>query len=84
MTLTVKLRPEVERRLALHCRAQRLAKSEVVARLIEGYLGAQRVRATPYELARRLNLVGAQRRAPAAARDHASYLKAGLRARRAA
>lgn len=56
----------------------------MVARLIEGYLGAQRVRATPYELARRLNLVGAQRRAPAAARDHASYLKAGFRARRAA
>ncbi|MGQ0569690.1 MAG: hypothetical protein ACT4P5_09200 [Armatimonadota bacterium] len=82
MTLTVKLRPELEQQLALHCRAHRLAKSEVVARLIEGYLGAQR--ATPYELARRLKLVGAQRRAPAAARDHASYLKARLRARRVA
>lgn len=84
MTLTVKLPPEIEQQLALHCRAHRLTKSEVVTRLVEGYLGAQKARGTPYAIARRLKLVGAQRSAPAPGRDHAAYLKSRLRARRAA
>ena len=84
MTLTVKLRPDVEQRLDLHCRTHRVTKSEVVTRLIETYLSAQRARGTPYALARRLGLVGAQDCAAAAGRDHAAHLKASLRARRAA
>ena len=80
MTLTVKLDKDVERQLELHCRKRRITKSEVVSKLIETYLHTQAQRPSPYELARKLKLVGAQRVAPAAARDHARYLKGKLRA----
>jgi len=80
-TLTVKLDKDVERELELHCRRRRVTKSEVVLKLIQTYLQAQAQRSSPYELAEKLNLVGAQRTARAAARDHARYLKEKLRAR---
>ena len=83
MTLTVKLDKDVERQLDLHCRIKRVTKSAVVSTLIENYLVAQANRPSPYELARKLKLVGAQRQAAAPGREHSRFLKEKLRARRA-
>ena len=81
MTLTVKLDKDVERQLDLYCRIRRITKSEVVSKLIETYLRTQAQLPSPYELAEKLNLVGAQREAPASGRDHSRFLKEKLRAR---
>ena len=83
MTLTVKLDKDLERQLDLHCRIKRLTKSAVVSTLIENYLVTHAMRPSPYELARTLKLVGAQRQAPAAGREHSRFLKKKLGARRA-
>ena len=83
MTLTVKLDKDVERQLDLHCRMKRVTKSAVVSTLIKNDLVAQANRPSPYELARKLKLVGAQRQAPARGREHARFLKDKLRVRRA-
>ena len=82
MTLTVKLDKDVERQLDLHCRIKRITKSAVVSTLIETYLVAQASRPSPYDLARKLKLVGAQRQAAASGREHSRFLKEKLRARR--
>ena len=82
MTLTVKLDKDMERQLDLHCRIKRVTKSAVVSTLIANYLFTQAKRPSPYELARKLKLVGAQRQAPAPGRDHSRFLKAKVRARR--
>jgi len=83
MALTVKLDKDIERHLDLHCRAQSVTKSEVVSKLIENYLKTQARRLSPYELAEKMKLVGAQRTAPAAGKDHSRHLRKKLRARRA-
>jgi len=82
MTLTVKLDKDVQRQLDLHCRMKRVTKSQVVSKLIANYLLAQARGPSPYELAEKLKLVGAQRGAPASGAEHSRFLKEKLRARR--
>ena len=82
MTLTVKLNKDMQRRFDLHCRINRVSKSQVVSKLIENYLLAQARRPSPFELAEKLKLIGAQRRAPASGAEHSRFLKEKLRARR--
>ena len=81
MTLTVRLDPEIEREFAAVCRLRRTSKSAVVTELIRGYVHAKAPAKSPYELAEELGLVGCMEHAPAAARNHSSYIKNKLRSK---
>ena len=79
MTLTVRLDPELEREFAAACRIKGTTKSKVVTELIRNYVKAKVTAMSPFELAEAMGLIGCQERAPAAGRDHSSYLRAKLR-----
>lgn len=85
MTLTVKLPPELERDLTLHCETEGLTKSEVVTRLVKQYLDLQRPIKTAHELAVKHGLIGCFKSGRTdIARRHSQIIKAKLRAKRAA
>lgn len=60
MTLTVRLKPDLEARLTRLCERRRVTKSAVVERLIREYV-AQEPEASSYEVAVKLGIVGAGR-----------------------
>lgn len=82
MTLTVRLDPDLEKEFAAACRLKRTTKSAAVAEMIRAYVRGQSPTKTAFELAEEMGLVGCVTRAPAAGRNHSSYLKAKLRAGR--
>ncbi|MGH8673515.1 MAG: hypothetical protein ACREVG_04320 [Burkholderiales bacterium] len=60
MTLTVRLDPGLQQQLESYCRRRRLTKSQVITRLLhEHFAGGAGGQRSPYELARKLGLVGA-------------------------
>lgn len=79
MTLTVRLDPAIEREFAATCRLRRTTKSAVVSELIRGYVQARSPAKSAYELAEEIGLVGCMEHAPAAGRDHSSFLKSKMR-----
>lgn len=79
MTLTVRLDPDLEREFAATCRIKGATKSTVVTELIRSYVQAKAPAMSPFELAQAMGLVGCQEHAPAAGRDHSSYLREKLR-----
>ena len=75
MTLTVRLEPELERKLDAVCKRRRVTKSTVVTGLIEEFL-AREPEANSYEVAVRLGVLGADTTAPT---DTAATAKKALR-----
>ena len=60
MTLTVRLDPQLEKRLETYCLKRRQTKTEVLTRLLREHLSADDADTkTPFELARQFRLVGA-------------------------
>jgi hypothetical protein len=57
MTLTVRLKPDLEARLAKLCGRRRVTKSEVVEKLIREYV-AREPEVSSYEVAAKLGIVG--------------------------
>lgn len=57
MTLTVRLKPDLEARLAKLCERRRVTKSEVVEKLIREYV-AREPEVSSYEVAAKLGIVG--------------------------
>jgi hypothetical protein len=57
MTLTVRLDPEIERRLDAVCRKRRTTKSAVVSSLVREFL-AREPQASSYDVAQKLGLIG--------------------------
>lgn len=60
MTLTVRLKPELEARLAELCERRRVTKSEVVEGLIREYV-AREPEISSYQVAAKLGIVGVGR-----------------------
>ncbi|MCC7486675.1 MAG: hypothetical protein IT529_17015 [Burkholderiales bacterium] len=58
MTLTVRLEPELERRLEAACKRRRTTKSEVVSGLVREFV-AREPEVSSYEVAARLGVIGA-------------------------
>ena len=81
MTLTVRLDPKLEREFVELCGLKRATKSAIVSDLIREYVLAEAPQRSPFELAEAMGLVGRQKNAPAAGRDHSVYLKARIRKR---
>jgi len=61
MTLTVRPKPDLERKLEAVCKRKRATKSTVVAGLIEAFV-AREPEASSYEIAARLGVIGSKRR----------------------
>jgi hypothetical protein len=57
MTLTVRLKPDLERKLEAACKRKRATKSTVVAGLIEAFV-AREPEASSYQVAARLGVIG--------------------------
>jgi len=57
MTLTVRLEPELERKLEAACKRRRATKSEVVTGLIQEFV-AREPELSSYEVAARLGVIG--------------------------
>jgi hypothetical protein len=57
MTLTVRLDPELERRLESACKRRRTTKSAVVTSLVQEFV-AREPEASAYEVAEKLGLIG--------------------------
>jgi hypothetical protein len=57
VTLTVRLDPEIERRLEAVCKKRRTTKSAVVSDLVREFL-AREPQASSYEIAARLGVIG--------------------------
>lgn len=82
MTLTVKLPESLERDLDVHCKLHRTTKTEVVTKLIEQYLSLQQPRKTPYELAKKVGLIGSFASGKKdLAENHSRYVEERLRAK---
>ncbi len=75
MTLTVRLEPELERKLEAVCKRRRVSKSTVVTGLIQEFV-AREPAASSYEVAVRLDVIGSDTTAPA---DIAASAKKHLR-----
>ncbi len=83
MTLTVKLPEEVEREFEIHCRTNRITKSEVVTQLLRQYLAVKAPRRSPFELAMEMGLVGALDDAPRdLAKRHSTHVKRAINGKR--
>ena len=63
MTLTVRLDPEIERRLEAVCKRRRTTKSAVVSGLVREFI-AREPEASSYEIAARLGVIGSDVSAP--------------------
>jgi hypothetical protein len=82
MTLTVRLDPELERRLAVVCKRRRTTKSAIVTELVQEYV-AREPSASSYEIAARLGVIGADASGPANRASKAKqYIRRALRAKR--
>lgn len=75
MTLTVRLEPELERKLEAACKRRRTSKSMVVTGLIREFV-MREPEASSYQVAMRLGVVGSDITAPA---DTAANAKTLLR-----
>ena len=75
MTLTVRLEPELERKLEAACKRRRTTKSTVVTGLIQEFVMREPA-ANSYEVAARLGVIGSDNSAPA---DTAANAKKQLR-----
>jgi predicted DNA-binding protein len=85
VTLTVRLKPELESQIDLVAKRQGLSKSEWVRRLIEKQLeeGLNQSQKTSYELAQELGLIGCIKEGPEdLAANARKYLMEKLRAQR--
>ena len=81
MTLTVRLEPELERKLEAACRRRRATKSTVVTGLIEEFV-AREPAANSYQVAVRLGVIGSDTTASAdTAADAKKLLRRVLRAK---
>ena len=81
MTLTVRLEPELERKLAAACKRRRATKSTVVTGLIEEFV-AREPAANSYQVALRLGVIGSDTSASAdTAADAKKLLRRALRAK---
>ena len=63
MTLTVRLDPEIERRLEAVCKRRRTTKSAVVSGLVREFI-AREPEASSYEIAASLGVIGSDVSAP--------------------
>ena len=82
MTLTVRLKPDLERKLEAVCKRKRATKSTVVAGLIEAFV-AREPEASSYEVAARLGVIGSDASAGAEVAAKAKKLvRRALRAKR--
>jgi metal-responsive CopG/Arc/MetJ family transcriptional regulator len=70
MTLTVRLDPELERRLEAVCKRRRTTKSAVVTDLVREFV-AREPEASAYEIAARLGVIGCDATGPADAAANA-------------
>lgn len=81
MTLTVRLDPDLERGLEAACKRRRTTKSEVVTRLVREYV-AREPRASAYDVALRLGVIGCDPSGPADASANAKkYVRRAVRAK---
>ena len=81
MTLTVRLEPELERKLEAACKRRRATKSTVVTGLIEEFV-AREPAANSYQVALRLGVIGSDTTASAdTAADAKKLLRRALRAK---
>jgi hypothetical protein len=81
MTLTVRLEPELERKLEAACKRRRVTKSTVVTGLIEEFL-AREPEANSYQVAARLGVVGSDTtNSPDTAANAKKFLRRVLRAK---
>jgi metal-responsive CopG/Arc/MetJ family transcriptional regulator len=75
VTLTVRLDPDLERRLEAACKRRRTTKSEVVTRLVREYV-AREPQMSSYEIAEKLGVIGCAEGGP---RDLAANAKKYVR-----
>ena len=81
MTLTVRLDPELERRLESACKRRRTTKSAVVTSLVQEFV-AREPEASAYEIAARLGIIGCDETGPVdAAANAKKYLRRAIRAK---
>ncbi len=82
MTLTVRLKPELEDQLEDYCQAEGVTKTAVVTQALREFLGNLRQQRTPYEFG--VDLFGADTsrgEPPDASRQYKKLLKEKLRAK---
>lgn len=63
MTLTVRIAPDLERKLEAVCKRRRVTKSAVVTTLIQEFI-TREPEANSYEIAERLGVIGSDHSAP--------------------
>lgn len=81
MTLTVRLDPDLERRLESVCKRRRTTKSAVVTDLVR-QLVAREPQESSYEVAKRLGIIGCDPTGPADASANAKkYVRRAIRAK---
>lgn len=81
VTLTVRLDPEIERRLEAVCKKRRTTKSAVVTSLVREFL-AREPQLSSYEIAERMGVIGCDPTGPVDAASNATkYLRRALRAK---
>lgn len=81
MTLTVRLDPEIERRLEAVCKKRRTTKSAVVSTLVREFL-AREPQASAYEIAKRLGIIGSVASGPSdISRNAKKYVRRAIRAK---
>ena len=83
MTLTVRLDPQLQEQLESYCRKRRLSKTQLITGLLHEHLSVVTGnRKTPYQLARKLGLVGAMASGKGdLAENRKRYLKEKIRAK---
>ena len=83
MTLTVRLDPQLQEQLESYCRKRRLSKTQLITGLLHEHLSlVTGNRKTPYQLARKLGLVGAMASGKGdLAENRKRYLKEKIRAK---
>ena len=81
MTLTVRLDPEIERRLEAVCKRRRTTKSAVVSSLVREFV-AREPQASSYEVAEKLGLIGSVASGPPDISANAKrYVQRAIRAK---
>jgi metal-responsive CopG/Arc/MetJ family transcriptional regulator len=81
MTLTVRLDPELERKLESVCERRRTTKSAVVTDLVREFV-ARQPEASSYEIAARLGVIGCDKSRPGpVAADAKAYVRRAIRAK---
>jgi len=81
MTLTVRLDPDLERRLESACKRRRTTKSAVVTDLVREFI-AREPEASSYEIAARLGVIGCDMSQPGPVAANAkAYVRRAIRAK---